>query len=394
MNSMKQGTLTITARHHPSFLLNTSLFILLNLSACSPQAAPAKPPANLDPPAKAQITPTEVKPIPTTDPTPLPTSTPEQKLIYPYYLPRATKPDSASETIEGVSAQIDWAYVDESRVALHYTISGLDWPDGTSLDPMQQVQMTSKAVPDLWRGSISGNSSPADQGVITGSIDQRLVEGALQQEQHPNIPLHVDIPVEGASSVGTFRFNLDLPVLAGSKLEDMDQTVEANGVAMTLKELWLTPSYVEALICFQMPSEVDWGLTASILTLADREYSYSSGGLMPGADGKNFSLTDPERCSSIGFDIVGDESAKSLTLNVPKLLGSVPEVITSERVERANQRLAENGIEFQYVAVDHGGNIQVLKRPKGKTDQEIFPLIWEALADQYQGPWAFTVSVK
>jgi len=129
-------------------------------------------------------------------------------------------------------------------------------------------------------------------------------------------------------------------------------------------------------------------LTASRLTVGDREYTYSSGGLMPGAEGKDFRLTDPERCSSIGFDVVQDETAESLTLTVPRLVGSYPEVVDQERVNRANQRLADSGVEFQYVNIDHGGNIEVLKWPEGKTDQEIYPMIWDALADQYEGPWA------
>jgi hypothetical protein len=115
--------------------------------------------------------------------------------------------------------------------------------------------------------------------------------------------------------------------------------------------------------------------------------------LMKGAEGKDFRLTDPERCGSIGFDIIQDESASSLTLTVPQLLGSVPEVIDQERVDRANQRLADAGVEFQYVNVDHGGKTEVLKRPEGKTDEEIYPLIWVALAEQYEGPWEFTVSI-
>jgi hypothetical protein len=139
---------------------------------------------------------------------------------------------------------------------------------------------------------------------------------------------------------------------------------------------------------------VDWGLTASILSIAGRDYPYSSGGMMQGAEGKSFRLTDPERCSSVGFDIIQDKSASSLALSVPSLMGSVPEIIDQQRVDRANQRLADAGIQFQYANVDHGGNIEVLKRPEGKTDQEIYPLIWNSLADQYEGPWVFTVPIQ
>jgi hypothetical protein len=117
-------------------------------------------------------------------------------------------------------------------------------------------------------------------------------------------------------------------------------------------------------------------------------------GLLPGADSKEFSLTDPERCSSIGFDILYDESATFITLTVQKLMASLPELIDKELVNTANQRLADKSIAFDYVPVEHGANIVILKRPEGATDMGIYPLIWEALADQYEGPWAFKVEIK
>ena len=79
----------------------------------------------------------------------------------------------------------------------------------------------------------------------------------------------------------------------------------------------------EAVICFETPSAKDWGITASTIHIGGSEYFYSGGRLLPGKDGKEFSLTDPERCSSIGFDNPYDESAISVTLTVPKLLASL-----------------------------------------------------------------------
>jgi hypothetical protein len=373
-----------------AYFLITGILLPILLSACSPAAAAATlaPAQNTE--TVIPNTPTET--IPTATLAPSPTATPEaEPVVSPYFLPLAIQPEVEPQTINDVTVSIDWAYADESRISLHYTISGLDWPEGTYMDPMQNIQMTSPSIPDLWMGGVGGNRSIVQKGVITGEVDQRLVEGALEAQKNPNIRVNVDIPVEGPTNIGTFHFKLDLPVLGGTRIDNIDQTVVANDVAMTLKAIRLSPSYVEALICFQMPSAADWGLTASILSIGDRDYPYSSGGMMQGAEGKSFRLTDPERCSSIGFDIIQDKAADSLTLSVPRLLGSVPEVIDQERVDRANQLLTEAGIQFQYAAVDHGGNIEVLKRPEGKTDQEIYPLIWQALADQYEGPWVFTL---
>jgi len=327
--------------------------------------------------------------------------------VYPYYLPLATKPDIAPQTIKGITAVIDWVYVDESRVALQYTISNLDWPDGVMLDATS-VQVSSTSIENIGYGGGGMGILPVDKGTTTGNIDQLLVDGTLNADEHPIIDMSVDVPVNGATAmprsapqgnlslpnIGTFHFEFTAPVYKGNRFENIEQTVVANGVSMTLKSLMLNLSRAEAVICFQMPSAKDWGLTASIINIGGSDYPYSGRGLLPGKDGKEFSLTDPERCGSIGFDITYDESATSVTLTVPKLLASLPELIDKEHVNTANQRLADRGIQFDYVPVNHGVNIEIIKRPEGVPDIEIYPLIWEALSDQYEGPWVFQVEIK
>ena len=388
MNPITLLVATLIRKENVKIAASISALILLVLSACSPAAIPAAA-------VEAQPTSVQVLATPTIESTQPPTSTPEatEEPVYPSYLPLATKPDIAPQTINGVTMEIDWAYVDESRLALHYTISGLDWPDGTPSYDIP-VRITSATVSDIGYGGNGGFSSYVDHGMITGSSDQFFADGALNAEKHPSIDLSVDIPVEGPSTVGTFHFEFNMPVVDGIKMENLDQTVVANNVSMTLKALALNPSRAEALICFQMPSAVDWGLTASTITVSGQEYPFVAGGGVPGSDSKSFSLTDPERCNTVSFDIPYDESATSITLTVPKLMASVPEVIEKERVEAANKRLAGTDIEFDYENVDHGGNIVILKRPDGKTDEQIYPLIWDALAEQYAGPWIFTVAIE
>jgi hypothetical protein len=368
-------------------ILFTGALIVFLLTACAPDALPAAP---------AEIPATQVA-IPATAteepaPTPFPTATPEEEKVYPYYRPLVTEPADAAQTINGVTAQIDWVYADESRVALQYTITGLDWPDGTSWDAMQ-VRLSSPNLSDSaigWGGG-GWTGTPVENGTITGTADQLFVDGALDAEQLPEMRLRVEIPLNGPSNAGTFRFDLDVPVQGSIRMDNIDQTVVTNDVSMTLKSLIVNPSRVEALICFQMPSAVDWGLTASMVTLEGDEYAFSGGGLVSASQGKDFSLENAERCNGIGFDIEPHPSADSLTLTVPRLMGSIPELIDKERVARANERLLEAGIEFDYVNGDHGGNIVVLKQPANATNPEIYPQIWEALADQYEGPWVFTV---
>jgi hypothetical protein len=155
----------------------------------------------------------------------------------------------------------------------------------------------------------------------------------------------------------------------------------------------VNPSYVQALICFQMPSAADWGLMPSKLTIGGREYFVSGAGIASSKNDPTSAITAAERCNNIGFDVIYDLTATSLTLTIPRLQASVNEVVTTEVVDRANQRLADKGIEFKYENIDHGGNIVILKRPEGATDPEIYPLIWDAMAEQYEGPWVFTVEI-
>jgi hypothetical protein len=388
MSSIEPLGPTMILRANFRLIPKISLLFLLTLAACSP-AFPI-PAVELQPTAsEAPATPTTA---PIVEETSLPTSTPEQELIYPYYLPLATKPDIPPQTINGITGQIDWAYVDESRISVHYTISGLDWPEGTMWDMSPRV--TSTAIPETaFSGAGGWNNTPVEHGVITGTSDQFFWDGAVDAGKDSNVDLILDIPVEGPTPVGTFHFEFDVSVLRGLEMENIDQTVVANNVSMTLKTLVLNPSYAEALLCFQMPSPVDWGLTASKITLGGREFPFSGGGDIRGADGKGFLLTDLERCTSIGFNIPYDESDSSILLTVPKLVGSLPEVVTEDRVQMANQRLADKGIQIDYENIDHGGNIVILERPEGATDVEIYPLIWDALAEQYEGPWTFTVEI-
>jgi len=347
--------------------------------------------------------------------TQFPSPATKDEQVYPYFLPLVTKPDIAPQTIDDIIGVIDWVYVDESRVALQYTISNLDWPDGIMLDTTS-VQVSSTTIENIGYGGGGGGSLPLDKGSVTGYIDQLLVDGTLNADENPNIDLSVDVPVNGETAmpaadpisgrqlapqeslslpdIGTFHFELSAPVHKGIKFENLEQTVVANDIWMTLKSLVLNPSRAEALICFQMPSAKDWGLTASTINIGGRDYRFSGGGDISGRDGKEFSLTDPERCSSVGFDILYDEPATSVTLTVQKLVASLSEMIDKKHVSTANQRLADKGIEFDYVPVEHGANIEILKRPEGMPDMEIYPLIWEALANQYEGPWVFQVEIK
>jgi hypothetical protein len=176
---------------------------------------------------------------------------------------------------------------------------------------------------------------------------------------------------------------------------------------MTLKTLWLNPSGIQAYICFQKPpeahksSEAGWQVDAgTIKTDTGQEFFAEGGGAILEGD-ENYSIKDSEICSSASFGMPGsnplpyDGRATKLTLSIPNLtLPGSYEIFPEDIVRKANERLASKGIAFDVVHGDHENNFNILKRPEGMADLEIYPLIWEALSEQYAGPWEFTVEVK
>ena len=369
------------------YLCIVSLLCLSYLGACSFTIATVTP-------LVVENIPIEILPTAVIETPVEPTATLAHEPIFPYYLPLVTKLDNVSQTINGVTTQINWAYADEARVAITYTVTGLDWPDGAMLDGMQQVGMSIPILSNVRLGGFSGagnnNVSIVKQGVVTGSSDQLFLDGVWDAEKYPSAKININIPVEGPTKIGTFHFNFTIPVTNGSRIDNIDQTVVANNLSMTLKSLALNPSRVDAVLCFQLPSEIDWGPYTAYVELAGKKYPFSGGGVLPD---KYQKITDTEQCGSIGFNVKYNPSVTSLTLTVPRLQASVNEVVTQAVVDRANQRLADKGIEFKYLNGDHSGNIEILKQPTNIPDSEIYTLIWDAMADQYEGPWVFTVEL-
>jgi hypothetical protein len=398
------------------------LVLILVLSACGPVTAIAL----TEPAAVSSLPATPVSEALTQlSPTPAPSISINDYL--PIYLPLVIKPDVPPRTINGVTVAIDWAYADESRVAVHYVVSGLDWPDQIYMSPPTSVRLLGKDFSDTAFGGMSSSMNyPVSAGRITGFLDQMLTANAVDAAHTPLVNLQVDIPVDGTGAfvvntpspgqsqeppailalpnIGTFHFEFEIPIYKGIKVTDINQTVEANSVAMTLKSLILNRSHVDALLCFQLPSAQPWGFADSKFKFGDGQDGIRfqpSSDLLPGdfsgQSTKSPEVTDPERCAGVGFDALYDESPTTVTLTIPKLttgLSAVPERIPEDLVRKANERLADKGIAFDVIAMDHGNNFNILKRPDGMSDLELYPLIWDAFSDWHEGPWVFTVEVK
>jgi hypothetical protein len=316
----------------------------------------------------------------------------------------------AEEVMQDVKVTVNWAYADESRLAVRFTISGLQLPDGLdysygAMDTFSVIDLNgnnlgadgfstaaenkedgSIVITANYYGDIDADKTPAlnlQMNVRVGGFDAPYLQpGSDNNSRMRNIPL-----------MGSTEFNFRVPVLKGIEIP-VNQAVEANGVKMRLESVTVNRSHTDVTLCFDMPSKQDWQLLKATIRIGDsEEYPYSSASnAISGNIKGDYGLDAPERCTELGFDAPYDGNATVINVTVPYLITSVPEVITPDRVESANEKLKAQGIEFEYINLDHGGNVGVIKRPEGMPDWEVYPLIWDALADRYEGPWMFTVN--
>jgi hypothetical protein len=310
--------------------------------------------------------------------------------------------------MQDVKVTVNWAYADEGRLAVRFTIAGLQLPEG--LDYSYGAASTYSII-DLNGTPLGadGFSTAAENKEDGSIIITANYYGDIDADKTPMLDLQMNVRVGGFDApysppgsnnsiemrniplMGSTKFNFTVPVYKGIEVP-VHQIVEANGIKVRLERVVVNRSHTEMTMCFDMPTKQDWQLWKTTIRIGDSE-EYPNAGASNAISGNikgDIGLDAPKRCMNLGFDAPHDGNATVITVTVPYLITSVPEVISDERVQAANEELATDGIAFEYIDRD----VKVLQRPSGMSDWEVYQLIWDALADRYDGPWMFTVPVR
>jgi len=204
------------------------------------------------------------------------------------------------------------------------------------------------------------------------------------------------------------HFDVDLPVYPAVVFDTL-QTVTANGVEMLLQRVKVTPSYTKAYLCFQKPSQADWGIgSASTLQIgADTGVLYDSrllfdapgmGNMPKNPDPDWTSPVQTGRCVTAGFTVGHHGKPEELTLTIPQLEQSSPMDIPNDQIQAARKKLLAQGLDIDLVTSSGngggGGGLQINKKPAGMTDDQAQQLFYEALGIFHSGPWNFTVDIN
>ena len=299
---------------------------------------------------------------------------------------------SLSQTLEDVTLTLDWAYVDESRLALSWTTSPL--PDGLAYD--SPTITFAGFTPLQSRGVVQGLRGDNNQMIY---LSYQVIQVDAVGEK---IDFSVDLPLvrvddQAQTPVANFHFDLkDIPVFRGTTL-NLQQTYahRLNGVEVRLESIRLMPSFTEVVVCYDFPNEEApfWYIQNATVQMNDgpeepyRAYQYLS------------EITD-DHCVRLGFAVGSTAESSRLTFRLHKLVVplTMQDQVSPERIAAANQALAEYGIEIAAAPADQSegpGGWKFVRKPEAGTDPTQDPglLVIHALEETMTGPWVFHVDL-
>jgi hypothetical protein len=301
-------------------------------------------------------------------------------------LPPLLRLDLPPQTQNGITASIESYYADALRLVFQVRVTGADgWIDRPMLlDQNGEVINSSTGFGPVFGSSVS----QIEYKTLTPISGDRL-RGQLQFSI-------VAAPGNGGT-LADFQFDLDIPIHPALTFNPR-QTVWANGIEVLLDRVIITPAYTQAYLCYLKPTHADWAIgydtTVSIngRTAGIQEYGllYDSefGDTGKGGEADWAPPIESGRCVKVGFP-VGNANPRLMTLIIPTLEQSLPEVIPAESLIAAYQILEAEGIEMEWHTVDNGAYPEYKKLPPGMTEQEAYRRFIEALGYIYPGTWEF-----
>jgi hypothetical protein len=312
----------------------------------------------------------------------------------------------STETIGDLTATLKWAYADANRLAMLIHFDGYRVGVGIG-----EIVMKDDNGANIMAG-VGWGSTAEDPStfLLTVQFENSAYASAKQINLHVDLPMFA--PEQQDKPLATFHFDLSLPVYQ-AKTYMPEQVVTANGLEMHLLKVDMTPSYTNLTLCYQKPPQNDnndWGFGRGVeLQVGENKVALESMRLLYDTDyggyvGKDTPPADlptiaKGRCMLAGFPVgdLASPAAQTLTLTVPGLEKSMPEVVPDDQLQAALAKLKAEGIEMSVTSSSGsgggGGGYTFTAKPDGMSDEEAYRKYIEALGNVYPGPWAFTVQL-
>ncbi len=184
-----------------------------------------------------------------------------------------------SQTVDGVTVTLQRVYADANRIIVGYTVSGPTaqkhgFPETILTDDRGNVfpHSTEAAQPEFPPYAEAAQDIYIKTIGCVSSFEADAVQGTPA-----TLSLHLLIDlVSMETATGPFTFDFSVPFDAGRDVE-VQQTVEAAGVAMRLERVVVTPSETRAILCFTPPDGNSDRWRASVATLDTGDWQNHDG---------------------------------------------------------------------------------------------------------------------
>lgn len=324
-----------------------------------------------------------------------------------------------SQTVGDVTVTLDWAYADVQRIELQYTVTTAGSVTPSSLQPPYSSPQLSDSNGAIFSfaSSTAPSSDSSDELVVNLGYYTQVFRPSEQPDEMildneyfnvDSLPESLDLELtlnlgdytvpEGlpdagtqVAAVGPFVFDFTVPLYPATIIEPM-QTVDAEGIPVTLEQISVTPANTSVRVCYPLPDRRDWQPEVSVAIEGVE-------GLPLGASlvgGKTVSFDDERWCRDMAFSLFYDQEPAQLIVSVDYLTASMIE--GPDDWLRIKDVLAEQDIEIEvnYAQGEQGGGgvgIEVVSIPDGVDLTEAVNAARETLGDRMAGPWTFNVAI-
>jgi len=322
---------------------------------------------------------------------------------FPGIAPLEPAPLSTEDIGNATTITLEKAYADVFRMVFVVSIKS----------PQAGVVVSSATLKDASGAELNNgvgiNSQPDDPpGRFTVELDPVNEFEFAAGQFKGTLVLGIGNQLGPNSAQADAHFNLDIPVYPAVVFDPL-QTVTANGVQMLLQRVKITPSFAKAYLCFQKPTQADWGIGSnSTMKIGEDTGTLSYAMLL--FDSENIGnmpiMSEPGwiapvqtgHCLAAGFTVGHHGKPEVLTLNIAGLEQSASEVIPNDQLQAVRKKLLAQGIDMDWVTSSGngggGGGPVITTKPAGMTDEQVMQMFYEALGYYHPGPWTFTVEVN
>jgi DNA-binding CsgD family transcriptional regulator len=303
-----------------------------------------------------------------------------------------------------VSLTLKWFYIDSTRLNMELVV--LDFPLPQGFTPIQIINPREITLQSE-DGSSIGLTQRANFGGGGGGGEMpdeernppfdEILDFSLNDPQSvrsKETTYVLDIPIGGevtdekgeVLTLPLVVFHIEAkPSYTGQLTFSTQKSAVMEDKTVTFKGLEVNPSSAAAVLCSFDPAGEQWLPTVDLIYKGNIFYS-SGGGLVD----DSYENPNQEMCYRLNYPSFrfdpSDNSEPEISVWIAKLTKDQPERLPYELIAAAQNKLAAEGIEFNYVIINHGSQIAITKKPAELSEREAFIIIQNALTQEATSP--------